>query len=224
MSVFAPVRPLLPLLLVGAGLLRPGLAEAKDSPMWQFHKGVAVRYGTVKLKDEYLVDVFGKQNDVVKVEYNMGWRLAEIGVSAGFGQDTGFLQTSAGDASDEHDMLTLFPIEGGLLVRLDFFNEQWIVPTGGIGANFWLWRENWYVPDASTDDDRAGSKLGWHWSAGGMLRLDAFDRKAASELAAQTGIDDTFVVAEYRRNYMPTGASELHMSGWEVTGGLRFDF
>lgn len=210
--------------LAMAALLSPGLAFAKESPMWEFHKAVAVRYGTVSLDDSYIQGVFGKQNDVLKVEYDMGWRLVEIGASAGFGQETGFLQTSDGATSDEHDMLSLYPLEGGLLVRLDFFNEQWLVPTGGIGANLWMWRENWYVPDSGTDDDRNGAKLGWHYSVGGMLRLDAFDRKAASELQATTGIDDTFIVCEYRHNYMPTGADELHMSGWEVTGGLRFDF
>lgn len=212
------------MIVVAALLLLPGVALANDNATWQFHKAVAVRYGTVQLNDSYLQDVFGKQNDVIKVEYNMGWRLFEVGVSAGFGQATGFLQTSDGDVSDEHDMMSLYPFDGGLRVRLDFFNEQWVVPTGGIGANLWLWRENWFVPDDGTDDDRNGAKLGWHYSAGGMLRLDAFDRKASSELQATTGIDDTFLVCEYRQNFMPKGPTELHMSGWEVTGGLRFDF
>ena len=179
----------------------------------------------MKLNDTYLQDVFGKQNDVVKVEYAIGFRLFEFGLAAGFGQDLGFLQTSDGVASSEHDMLTLFPLEASATLRLDFFNEQWFVPTGRIGGDYWIWRENWYVPDGSAADKaRTGGKLGWDWAAGGMLRLDAFDRKAASELQAQTGIDDTFVVAEYRQTYMPKGSSELHFSGWEITGGLRFDF
>ncbi len=218
----SPVALALP--LIGLALALPTPAHAADSTLWTFHKGVAVRYGTFTLNDAYLTQVFGAQNDELKLEYDMGWRLVEIGATAGFAQDSGFLQTSSGTASDEHDMLSLYPLGADLRVRLDFFDEQWLVPTGGIGGNFWLWGENWYVPDPTTDNARAGSKLGWSWSAGGMLRLDAFDRKAASELVAQTGIDDTFLVCEYKHNYMPTGAKELHMSGWEVTGGLRFDF
>lgn len=203
----------------------PSAAHAKDNTLWQIHQGVGVRYGTVKLDDAYLRDVFGKQNDVVKVDYVVGFRLVEIGVSAGFEQDLGFLRTADGAASDEHDMLTMWPLEAGLTARLDFFEEQWIVPTASIGGNYWIWRENWYVPDGSSADSaRTGGKLGWHWAAGGMLRLDAFDRKGSSELQASTGIDDTFLVAEYRGNQMPKGESELQLSGWEITGGLRFDF
>lgn len=203
-------------------LITPALAA---EGMWQVHNGVNVRYGTMLLQDTYLQDVFGKQNDVVKLEYGLGFRLFEVSLGAGFAQDMGWLQTSTGEASAEHDMLTLFPFEGGLTVRLDFFNEQWIVPTGRLGGNFWVWRENWYVPaGTATDNARSGAKLGWHWAAGGMLRLDAFDRAAASELQATTGIDDTFIVAEYRRNYMPKDTDQLKLSGWEITAGLRFDF
>lgn len=217
-------RPLVALTAVLAGLL-PVSARAADSDLWTFHHGVTVRYGTVKLDDSYLIDVFGKQNDVVKVQYGLGWRLVEGQLSAGFAQDLGFLRTADGAASDEHDMFTLWPLEAALTARLDVFDEQWVVPTASVGGDYWIWRENWYVPDGSgADSGRTGGKLGWHWAAGGMLRLDAFDRKAASELEASAGIQDTFVVAEYRRTSMPTGAKELQLSGWEVTGGLRFDF
>lgn len=192
--------------------------------VWTVHQGIDVRFGTMKVKDSYLREVFGEQGDVVKLEYGAGIRVAEVSMSLGFAQDMGWLQTSTGESSDEHDMFTLFPIEAGMTLRLDFFDEQWVVPTGRLGGNFWLWRENWYVPSSDIDSARAGSKLGWHWAAGGMLRLDAFDRKAASELQASTGIDDTFLVAEYRRNMMPTDADQLQLSGWEITGGLGFDF
>lgn len=218
------LRPLVALAAVIAGLA-PVSAHAADTGLWTFHHGVAVRYGTFKLDDTYLAQVFGAKNDEVKVQYALGWRLVEGQLSAGFGQDIGFLQTADGAASDEHDMFTLWPLEAGLTARLDVFDEQWVVPTVALGGDYWIWRENWYVPEGSgADSARTGGKLGWHWAAGAMLRLDAFDRKAASELEASAGIQDTFVVAEYRRTSMPTGAKELQFSGWEITGGLRFDF
>ncbi len=214
---------ILSLLALPAILLSPGIAQAAEP--WPFHHAVSVRYGTVSVDDTYLREVFGKQNDLLKLEYSLGFRIAEFGLSGGFAQDMGYLQTADGDVSDEHDMFTLFPLEAGATVRLDFFDEQWLVPTGRIGGNYWIWRENWYIPEGSVaEKSRTGGKLGWHWGAGGMLRLDAFDRKAASELQATTGIDDTFIMAEYRRSYMPKGEEELHLSGWEITAGLRFDF
>lgn len=217
--------PALLICLPASLLFASAPALAKDGTPMEFHHSVAVRYGTIKLNDTYIQDVFGKQNDLVKLEYALGFRLFEVGVSAGFGQDLGYLQTADGVSSSEHDMLTLYPLGASGTLRLDFFDEQWVVPTGRIGGDYWIWRENWYVPDGSSADNaRTGGKLGWHWAAGGMLRLDAFDRKAASELQAQTGIDDTFIVAEYRQTYMPKGANELHFTGWEITGGLRFDF
>lgn len=221
----APALHFLPAIASAVLLTGSAPALAGDTKPTDFHHAVAVRYGTVKLGDVYLQDVFGKQNDVIKVEYSLGMRLFEVNLAAGFGQAMGWLQTADGAPSDEHDMLSLYPLELSGTLRLDFFHEQWVVPTGRIGGNYWIWRENWYVPDGSdAEHARSGGKLGWHWAAGGMLRLDAFDQKAASELQASTGIDDTFIVAEYRRSFMPKGAQELHFSGWEITGGLRFDF
>ena len=140
-------------------------------------------------------------------------------------QELGFLLTADGTASVEHDMLTIIPITADATLKLDVLNEQIIVPFGRAGGDYAMWKENWYLPDGSNDESkRTGGKLGWHWAAGGLLRLDPLDRSAAEALEASSGIDNTYLAVEYRQTYMKHDANLLDFSGHEVTIGLKCDF
>jgi hypothetical protein len=124
-------------------------------------------------------------------------------------------------------MFTVFPFTVDATLRLDLMRDetQPLVPFGRIGGDLHLWRENWYVPEGSTAESaRSGGKLGWHWAAGGALRLDTLDPTAASELEARTGIRDTFLVWEYRSTQMLHGTDQLDLStkGWTL--GLKLDY
>ena len=88
----APALHFLPAFASVGLLLGSAPALAGDTKPMDFHHAVAVRYGTVKLGDVYLQDVFGKQNDVIKVEYSLGFRLFEFNLAAGFGQAMGWLR------------------------------------------------------------------------------------------------------------------------------------
>jgi hypothetical protein len=50
------------------------------------------------------------------------------------------------------------------------------------------------------------------------------DRRAASRLEAVSGINDTFLVAEYRNTLLVHGEDQLNLSSSEVSFGLKFDF
>jgi hypothetical protein len=188
---------------------------------------VQLRYGPTTFKDDpYLESIYGaKPNQILWFEYGFASQFLDANLGLGFYQEMGWLQTSGGVVSDEHDMLSLFPISASLTGRLDFFHEQPIVPFGRIGADYWMWRENWYVADeTSTDSSRDGGKYGWHFGGGLMLLLDGLDRGAASKLESSAGIDDTYLVAEYRRTLLVHGENQLNFSTSEFTFGLKFDF
>lgn len=205
--------------------LAPTDARAADEDEGPRTMNVQVRYGPATVAEPYVQQIFGEDSGMLWLEYGWASRFVEANLGIGFWQELGFRQTSNGRVSDEHDMFTMFPLALTLTGRLDLLEEQPIVPFGRIGVDYWLWRENWYVADTATQEsERAGGKYGWHYGGGLLLLLDVLDRRAASRLEATTGINDTFVVAEYRQTNLAHGDNQLDLSTSELTFGLKFDF
>lgn len=208
--------------LAAAGLLVSGSAAAKDPDPPHFNGQIRGGYAT--LADPYVQDVFGKWNIYLRADYGLTTRYFEFGVGTGLLQKKGYLIGADGSTSNEDDKLTIVPINVDARLRLDFFHEQILVPFGGAGGDYWMWKEKWWVADTSDDDRRSGGKLGWHWDAGAWLRLDPLDPKAASSIEATAGIDDSFLTFELRKTYMQHSAKLLDLSDTEFTLGLKCDF
>ncbi|MFN7145752.1 MAG: MXAN_2562 family outer membrane beta-barrel protein, partial [Myxococcota bacterium] len=207
--------------------LAPGRAEAaEDDDEGPRTMSVQLRYGPTTIAEPYIQQIYSANaHEMLWFEYGWAARFVEANLGIGFFQELGFLQTADGRVSDEHDMFTIVPLALTLTGRLDLLEEQPIVPFGRIGVDYWLWRENWYVSDPATmDDERVGGKYGWHYGGGLALRLDVLDRRAASRLEATAGINDTFLVAEYRKTNLIHAADQVNLSSSEFTFGLKFDF
>jgi hypothetical protein len=218
-------RPLaVAVVALGAAVVSPvAHAEDDESPV---SMNLQLRYGPTTVADAYVQTVFGtKPNEMLWFEYGYASRFVDATVGLGFYQELGWLQTSAGAASADHDMFTMFPITLTVSGKLDILKEQPIVPVARVGLDYWLWKENWQVPDPDTMDYvRDGGKYGWHYGGAVMILLDTLDRRAASRLDASTGINDTYLVAEYRQTNLVTGTKKLNLSSSEFTFGLKFDF
>ena len=88
--------------------------------------------------------------------------------------------------------------------------------------------------NAGGKDIVRGSKFGNHFGFGGSLLLDTFQKKRASLLEAQTGINDTYIVFEWRRQRVdqrnlpwsptPELVEGLDFSGDMFTVGLKLDY
>ena len=59
---------------------------------------------------------------------------------------------------------------------------------------------------------------------GGNLLLDTFAPGRASLLEAQSGINDTYVVFEFRSQDIGEAREELSFKGTSYTVGLKFDY
>ncbi|MBN1337465.1 MAG: hypothetical protein JXB39_16040 [Deltaproteobacteria bacterium] len=210
--------------LAACALLLPERAEAGFA-------SVEIRYGPYHPASEAVQTVYGKDgHQVLWVQGGPRWH-SWIGLDLGVGFYQELATTVSVDAShtpsSEHTMLTAWPFQAALTGRLDVLEEQVLVPKGSIGLDYWLWRENWYVnPDVSSEDDIAGGELGWHWSVGGDLLLDVLEPSRASGLEARTGIEDTYLTAEYRKQVLgPWGGDGVSLfDGSMVTIGLRLHF
>ena len=86
---------------------------------------------------------------------------------------------------------------------------------------------------SGTKDTIRGSKFGTHYALGLQLLLDTLQPRRASLLEAQSGINDAWLVLEWRRQRVDgrgtpwEGASEapgLQFDGDAITVGLKLDY
>ncbi len=191
---------------------------------------IELRYGPFFPSNTAVTSVYGSSGHGV-LWLEGGFRIsrfAELDLGAGFYQELG-TKVSVTDStyhSSEHTMITAWPFTGALTVRLDVLHEQLLVPTARIGMDYWLWKENWYVnPDVGGDSSISGGELGWHWGIGANVLLDRFDSKHASWLATSTGIDDTYLVVDWRTQSLGQWGEDSSsiLDGSMITIGLKLD-
>ena len=213
--------------LAGVGLVAFALASAEaqavetyDEPKRRGH--VQMRYGFFSPSDTAITKVMGESgHDLLMVEAGPHLiKQIELAVGLGWYQEVDSAVSASGSRTDDFVMLTALPLSASATLRLDFFQDQPIVPYGGVGGQIWPWKETVSVSGAKTN----GGKFGWHWNAGGQILLDAFDRGAASKLRARTGIDNTYLVVDYRDQRIGEGASGLVFSGSVLGIGLKIDY
>ena len=194
------------------------------------HGDFELRYGPYFPSSPELTSVYGESgHGVLWLEGGVKvTRFAELDLGVGFYQELG-TKVSVADTdyhSSEHTMITAWPLTGALTVRLDVLHEQLLVPTARIGMDYWLWKENWYVnPDVGGESSLSGGELGWHWGVGGNLLLDRFDARRASWLATSAGIDDTYLVVDWRTQSFGawTGDGVSLLDGSVISIGLKLD-
>jgi len=192
---------------------------------------IELRYGPFFPSSDSLTTVYGDSgHGVMWIESGIRiTRFFEVDAGVGFYQELS-TKVSVADVdyhSAEHTMITAWPFSGSLTGRLDILHEQFLVPTARIGMDYWLWRENWYVnPDVGGGSELSGGKLGWHWGVGVNVLLDRFDPKRASWLATSAGIDDTYLVIDWRKTTLDAfgdASGTGLLDGSMITIGLKLD-
>jgi hypothetical protein len=183
-----------------------------------------IRYGSIDVSDANIRSVYGSSgNNILQLEVGPQlFRLFELDVGIGFFQEIDHTIASDGAASTEKTMLTWFPLTLDGTARLQFWDEQILVPHARIGFDYLMWNEKWDDGSGGKDMIR-GAKAGNHFGLGGALLLDPLAPARASLLEAQSGINDTFVIVEWRRQNVSDGQG-LDFSGTMVTVGLKLDF
>ena len=198
-----------------------------DNPS-AFRGQTSVHYGSIDFESEVINTVFtASGHQVLYLDTGVSYKnILELSVGAGFIQEMGWLLSEDGSVSDEHDMLTVLPLNASTTLRLDFFEEQLLVPYASAGLDYWVWRENWMSPGADGDsaaEEISGAKIGSHWSVGGQLLLDSFDPSGASRTALKTGIQDSYFQIEYRSQTIgDSDGLSFDSSSW--TAGMRFNY
>lgn len=132
-----------------------------------------------------------------------------IGISAGGGH---IKQVLLGDGSNAR--LTTIPVTAYFAYRFDFFEDQFLVPFGKVGRNI-----TW-IKQRPGGDTRYDS---WEYSLGVEICLNGIDSRSAHRLDASTGINGTFLVAEWVKSVPNRGSTQPDLSREEWQLGLRFE-
>ena len=229
------MKRLLPILALA--LLLPASAPAQEpmgkddaSPESKKMFTTSLNFGGLFLDDTNIQAIYGSQGRFY-TQLTFGivplskYVHIEVDVSLAFSQFSGqqvFVETGAGSA--DKVMLTLFPITVDLLVGVDIAEEQPVVPYGGIGFNYTLWREN----EHGGGQEWAGDKLGWSGFFGAAFLLDVIEKHRSRALDASTGINDAYLTFEGRYRQVDgqivdgvLNTDGLGFGGWSVQGGVK---
>lgn len=223
-------------LAVGLGLAGDARAQ-DDDPWWRqdttkSSANFEMRYGSMGLEDPAIEQIYGNGSNLLMME--MGpqfFRLAEVDLSIGFLQELAKSQTDDGQVSGERTMLTLFPLGIDITARAHILDEQPVVPFVRYGWDYILFSDK-------SDDGFGGktvirgAKFGTHAGLGANFLLDLVSPNRASLLEAQTGINDSWLTVEWRRQSAdsrssPLGSSDdkgFNLSGDAVLIGLKLDW
>lgn len=217
--------------VVAAGLAVGSSAEAADNrgdltPAWG---NVELRYGPISFADEDIASVYGSSGNQLLLEGGVQlFRMFELDVGVGFLQELAYKLDDNGRASSQRTMLTWYPLSLQGTFRLHLWDEQPVTPFVAYGRDWIIWSEksDSTTADANGDpikDVVSGLKHGHHISVGGSLLLDTFARGRASLLEAQSGVNDTSLVFEWRIQRVNPGEG-LSFNGSGFTLGLKLDF
>lgn len=182
----------------------------------------------------------GKNRWLVGVE--LDWQLLRIpGIgSLGPGVGVGYTTMKSKDfhdpASDdtreeaaEGSTLKILPMYGVAVLRIDALHERTPIPLafhGKAGIGYGMWWANY----AESLDVANGSKAndtswGTNWALGASLLLDALDQRAANNMDASNGINNSFVFIEWYNSNLDGFGSSNKMQIGDSTwiAGLAFE-
>ena len=135
-----------------------------------------------------------------------------------------------GQVSAENTNIEVFPMYLAAVLRVDVLLRDFkipIVPYAKIGIASTIWR-TFTDSGTSTFDGKTGFGATWgeQFALGGMLNLDWIDPRAAAELDNATGINHTYLFAEWMFANLDNfgSANGLRVGTNTVAAGLAFEF
>lgn len=220
-------------LLLAVLLLLPALAQA--APKLESDESrklftTSINFGGAFFDDSNIQDIYGS-GGMFFPNLTLGlvpWSKfvhVEIDVGLSFVQFQGAQRfvTGGGGSADKVQM-TVLPIMVDLLVGVDIVDEQPVVPYGGIGLNYTLFKEE----SLSSSAEWSGDKIGYSVFFGGAFLLDVLEVTRSRTLDATTGINDVFLTVEGRYRDVKTQIRDgvaytdgLTFGGWSIRAGIK---
>ncbi len=164
------------------------------------------------------------QEDIAIAMFDYEWQpfsnFGKLGIQAGLGFFTAQGNGRFLDGSEAREKYTFyaFPVNLGVVYRLEFTDRQWLAPYVAGGGTYFALLE-------MRDDDKGPKGVGVpaaYGAAGAMFNVSAFDRETAFTLASEYGISNLWVTFEYR--YVKTFTEDVDLSSGMMNLGFAVDY
>lgn len=143
--------------------------------------------------------------------------ITQIGTITTTNAETGATTTTTGNVERPVNLYVV-PAQAFLSYRLDFFQNQLIVPFAKFGAS-----ANWI---RQTVDGGASYHMayGMDYAFGGEICLNAIEGKAGREFDSRFGVNGTYIILEYLNSSQLNKTSTVNLAYDAFRFGLRFEF
>lgn len=175
----------------------------------------------------FLSDLYEDSNaPMILIDYEWQYKfLGKFSLKAGSGlyyaQGNGRFNTTkntSGNIPLEDFTLVMLPNSINAVYKLQFWDEQFLVPYAEAGIDAFAFME---FQDGE-GFPRLGGSLGGHIAFGGALSLNFLDQWSVLNLDRDYGINAVSLVGEFRNYFHITGAFDF--SGTIINGGISLDF
>jgi hypothetical protein len=146
----------------------------------------------------------------------------ELGLGAGWFQDTGTGLLEDGSPSGDRTRLRMIPLSLTGTFRVDYLGRKLGIPVFPY-VRLSLERYNWWVTDGQDSVVKSGATNGWAWGGGAAFLLDVFDPTLARELDNDMGINHTAFIVDMKKARVDDFGSS---KSWDLsdTASVTFSF
>jgi hypothetical protein len=160
------------------------------------------------------------------VKLGAGYRLTryfEFGAEAGYRKADGTVDSTDNGrplAQSLDQTLTVVPLQGYALVRLQSSDDQLLVPYLAAGLTSYLY---WHEVDG--DQDARGRQDGYHARGGVHLSLQQFEPARADRNRRNFGLRGSGITLEVQYARVDDfGSADTDLGGWSLFGGFDLQF
>ena len=161
------------------------------------------------VEDGAFAQVFGNDDRYI-IGFEVDWQFLRVGQFASLGAGFGLSYTKlggsgigeTGEPTSEENTFSLYPMSLVGVLRVDFLARETpvpLVPYGKAGLGYAIWRVTDDRGVLHSEEGIVASDVsyGTHLALGLMFLLDPFDATAAVQIDENSGINNSYVFAEY---------------------------
>jgi hypothetical protein len=148
------------------------------------------------------------------------WGSLSLGLGVSGGIHTNVQIGTNADGSNSYASLTAVPVDISLSYRLDYFENQALIPFGRVGSS-----ATFVGQTSQTGGAKPGTYvgLGLDWGVGLELSMSVFDRISQNIFDAEFGVNHTYLVIEYLSSGTLLDSTHPNLTREEVRAGIRFE-
>lgn len=182
----------------------------------------AISYGQLEPASDDWKEIYGEEL-VSNYRASIGYRFHPtfgVEIGGGYLAKDGEGKTLTGGDTGVKTTFQSAPIDLTLMYRLNYFQEQFIIPYIGGGVSY-----NLYWETIKDGRKLKGGMWGQHVTGGIQLLLDRLDKKSARDFEEDYGIDNTYLTAGATHSVINDfGKEGVDLGGWNYSAGLLFEF